>query len=58
MIEFARNAKRFTIIVCILLVFLAAVSGTSELQVGIPNFKSLAIWRTEAVSSAFSKVSM
>ena len=30
-----------------LLIFLPVVSGTLELQVGIPDFKNRAIWRIE-----------
>ena len=35
----------------LLLVFPPTVSGTFELQIGIPNFKNLIVWWIEAVSS-------
>ena len=56
---FTWNAWRFAIACALLLhIFLQAVSGTSELQIGIPDPKSLPIRRIEAVSLVFSKVSM
>ena len=63
---FARNIKRFAIAFVfllllplpLLLVFLPSVSRTSGLWIGIPDSKNLSLWRTKAVSSAFSKVFM
>ena len=49
--------KSITLCNCILrflLVFLPAVSWALELQISIPDFENLSVWRTEAVSSAFS----
>ena len=43
--EFVWNAKRFAIACLLLLVFLPAVSGTSKLLMGIPDFRNLASWR-------------
>ena len=58
-IAFASKSKRFIIArVILLLVFLPAVYGTWKSKSGIPDFKNLAIWQIEAVTLAFSKVSM
>ena len=52
-----RETYRFAIVFFLLfLVFLPAVCWTSELQINIPEFKNLSIWRTSTGSWALSKV--
>ena len=49
--------KSITLCNCILrflLVFLPVVSWALELQINIPDFENLSVWRTKAVSSGFS----
>ena len=56
---FVCNALQLPVfLLLILLVLLHAMSGTLELQIGIPDFENLSIWRTEVVNSSFSKVFM
>ena len=50
--------NQFFLCFSVVVIFLPAVSGNSELKIGIPDFENFSIWRFEEVSLAFSVVFM